>query len=145
MNYYYKDVGIWIMGVMGIGILGMSAVLIWEGFNLGAIVGIGVLIIVCVLFGAMTIEINDRLLKVVFGIGIIRKTVALQDIDRCSIVEIPWYYGWGIRLTPCGWLYRLSGSKGVLVTMKTGKQFQIGLMDPLPLQQAVTVATSRFH
>ena len=42
-------------------------------------------------------------------LGVIRKRVRLAEIVGCEPIRIRWWYGWGIHLTPCGWLYNVSG------------------------------------
>ena len=37
-------------------------------------------------------------------IGVIRKRVRLAEIVGCEPIRIRWWYGWGIHLTPYGWL-----------------------------------------
>lgn len=51
---------------------------------------------------------------------------------------IPLYYGWGIHLTPHGWLYNVSGSDAVEIRMKTGKKYRIGTDVPEELERAIS-------
>ncbi len=51
-----------------------------------------------------------------------------------------WYYGWGIRLTPHGRLYNLSGLEAVEVQLNTGKKFRIGTDEPDALVRALRAA-----
>ena len=37
-----------------------------------------------------------------------------------------WWYGWGIRLTPHGWMWNISGLDAVELTYRNGKKFRIG-------------------
>ncbi len=51
--------------------------------------------------------------------------------------ENPCYYGWGIRWTPNGWLYNVSGFYAVEIKMKTGKKYRIGTDAPNELEKAI--------
>jgi hypothetical protein len=46
-------------------------------------------------------------------------------------------WGWGIRLTPRGWLFNVSGLDAVELTMTTGKHYRIGTYDPMGLARAI--------
>ena len=60
--------------------------------------------IIVPLFGWLTVEINEQFLVCRLGVGLIRKRFALRDIENEKTVRNCWYYGWGIRWTPYGWL-----------------------------------------
>ena len=38
--------------------------------------------------------------------------------------------GWGIHLTPYGWLYNVSGFDAVAITLRDGREFAFGTDDP---------------
>ena len=64
-----------------------------------------------------------------------------RRIDRARIVSsvpyrIPWWYGWGIRKTPKGWMWNVWGRSTVLVTL-TDRQFLVGTDDPEGLAAAL--------
>jgi len=52
-------------------------------------------------------------------------------------VKNPWYYGWGIRFTPHGWLYNVSGLHAVEIELKNGKKYRIGTDVPENLEKAI--------
>jgi len=81
-----------------------------------------------------------------FGPGIIRKRVRLADIVGCEAIRIQWWYGWGIHLTPYGWLYNVSGFDAVAITLRDGQTSRLVLMilTASSMQSAATPArTSR--
>jgi len=53
------------------------------------------------------------------------------------MVKNHWYYGWGIHLTPHGWLYNISGFLAVEIQMKSGKKYRIGTDEPKKLIEAI--------
>ena len=66
---------------------------------------VSIILLVCVvLFYRLKIAIEDETLCASFGPGIIRKRVRLAEIVGCEPIRIRWRYGWGIHLTPRGWL-----------------------------------------
>ena len=77
-----------------------------------------------------------------FGIGIIRKRVRLAEIAGCEPIRIRWWYGWGIHLTPYGWLYNVSGFDAVAITLLDGRKFALGTDDPHGLLAALRAAIS---
>jgi hypothetical protein len=60
-----------------------------------------------------------------------------MSIEAYRVVENPWYYGWGIRFTPRGWLFNVSGFSAIELQMKSGKLYRIGTDDPEGLAKAV--------
>lgn len=99
---------------------------------------ISVILLVClVLFYRLKITIEDRVVCASFGVGVIRKKVQLAEIIGCEPVRIRWWYGWGIHLTPFGWLYNVSGFDAVLITLRNGKKLALGTDDPQGLTAAI--------
>lgn len=77
-----------------------------------------VFLLIYLLFYGMTTTIDHDKIRVHFGVGLIWKTVKLSEIQAVSVVSNPWYYGWGIRLIPNGWLYNINGTAGIELTFK---------------------------
>jgi len=89
-----------------------------------------IFLITILLFYSLKVTITNKDLKIAFGIGLIRKAYQLQDIKACKTVENPWYYGLGIHFIGTGWIYNVSGSKGIEIEMKNGKKNRIGSDEP---------------
>ena len=89
------------------------------------------------LFSHLTVTGYTDHLMIVFGIGLIRKKFYFKDIRDCSIQKSPWYYGWGIRKIPEGWLYNVSGSWSVQLNMKDGRMYRIGTGEPKRLAEFI--------
>lgn len=102
-----------------------------------------VLLLVLGLFRSLTIEIDRRELRCFFGDGIIRRRFALSDIASVTPVRNKWYYGWGIRLTPSGWMFNVSGLDAVELTFRSGKRFRIGTDKPQEVVEAFQAAIDR--
>ncbi len=104
---------------------------------------VSIILLVClVLFYKLRITIEEETLCASFGPGIIRKRVRLAEIVGCEPIRIRWWYGWGIHLTPFGWLYNVSGLDAVAITLRAGRKFALGTDDPHGLLAALRAAIS---
>jgi hypothetical protein len=99
------------------------------------------LILVGALFSTLTIAIEDGMLRASFGPGLIKKQVRLADIASVRPIPVRWWYGWGIHVTPHGWLYNVSGWKAVEITLRNGDRFCLGTDQPGRLQEAIQEAS----
>jgi len=142
-QYKHTQVGYLVIVILGICLFYLASMMIISGFDW---IPFTVLVIlgVCVgLFSTLTVMIAESTLEIRFGLGIIRKKFHLKDIESCQVVKNPWYYGWGIRLTPHGWLYNVSGFYAVEIKMKTGKKYRIGTDVPTDLEKAISQSLER--
>jgi hypothetical protein len=89
------------------------------------------------LFSTLTVSVRDRAIDVFFGPGVIRRRIPLRRVREVRTVRTPWYYGWGIRLTPFGWLWRVSGLGGVEIQFDDGHRFRIGSDEPERLAEVL--------
>ncbi len=122
-------------------IIPLAALPAWlAGIATAAWLILGSMVVVLALFASLTVEIDAEHLRIRFGIGLIRKRFPLDQIDTCRPVTNPWIYGWGIRLTPHGWLYNVSGQEAVELKMKSGKTCRIGTDEPEVLIAALQEA-----
>ena len=96
-----------------------------------------ILLIVLVLFHSLTVKVTQEHVRLSFGIGLIKKRFAVADIQRCNVVQNRWFYGWGIRLTPRGWLYNASGWDAVELEFQNGRKTRVGTDDAHGLQAAI--------
>lgn len=95
------------------------------------LVWVGLMLMVCMLvFGSMTVTVNETALTVQFGLSLFRKTIRLMDIESCCVVRNRWWWGWGIRRIPGGWLYNVSGLDAVELVMKDGHIVRVGTDEP---------------
>jgi len=114
-----------------------------QGLNWIAFTTVIILGVCLVLFVTLTVEIEEDVLRIRFGPGVIRKTFSLKDIESCRVVKNHWYYGWGIHGTPHGWLFNVSGFYAVEIKMKTGKKYRIGTDVPNDLEKAILQSIER--
>jgi hypothetical protein len=146
-NYRHRQIGTLLLWVLGIGAAINVALLLFSdpvSVKMIAVSALAMLVFSMILFGSLTVTVTRDSVKVWFGPGIIRKAVRLEDIRDSRVVRNPWYYGWGIRLTPNGWLFSVSGLEAVELDLASGLRFRIGTDEPerlhAALQQAVLSA-----
>ncbi len=96
-----------------------------------------VLLLCMILFGTLTAEVTEDRVRVWFGPGLIRKSFPIEQIRSAQPVRNRWYYGWGIRLTPHGWMFNISGLDAVELELNSGRRFRIGTDEPQVLVEAI--------
>jgi hypothetical protein len=141
-RYEHTQVGYFIIVAMVAAMVAIGIVLVNTGVNWIATIVLVVLAAVLVLFHSLTVVISGDELVMQFGLGVIRKRFKLNEISSCQTVRIPWYYGWGIRTTPQGTVFRVSGFDAVRIRLITGKEYLIGTDVPRELEEAIRQAIS---
>ena len=101
------------------------------------------IVLVGLLFGWLTVHIDNRRLLIKMGIGLIRRAIPLSSIRAFAPVTNRWYYGWGVRLTPYGMLYNVSGLRAVEILFESGRRVRIGTDEPEALVRALSAATKK--
>ena len=96
-----------------------------------------IMLIVLGIFSRLTVIVDDQMIKIQFGLRVIRKVFQLKEIEAYRVVKNPWYYGWGIRYTPRGWLFNVSGLSAIELQLTSGKRYRIGTDDPDNLAKAL--------
>jgi hypothetical protein len=95
-------------------------------------------VLVSVLFYGMTTTIEDNVLRISYGIGVIRKTILLSEVKTVHVITTPWYHGWGIRVIPNGMLYNIRGLLGVELSFRDKHRIiRIGSGRAQALQEAI--------
>ena len=88
-------------------------------------------------FSSLTIEVTPTELIWFFGPGVWRKTLSRGDIVRVTAARNKWWWGWGIHLTPRGWLYNVGGLDAVEIALKSGRMLRIGSDESAALVEAL--------
>lgn len=141
-HYEHTQIGHVIIWSIVTVILIASGGLIRASADVATVVVSIILLICLLLFYKLTITIDDETLCASFGPGIIRKRVRVAEIAGCEAIRIRWWYGWGIHLTPFGWLFNVSGFNAVAITLRNGRKFALGTEDPNGLVDAIRRSTS---
>jgi hypothetical protein len=136
-EYKHTQIGYSLLNSYTIIFLVLGVINIVTEFAPLALLALIVILLTISTFATLTVTVNERMIGLRFGVGIIRKNIQLVDVESCQAVENPWYYLLGIRYTPRGWLYAVSGSSAVELEMKNGKYVRIGTDEPQELIKAL--------
>jgi hypothetical protein len=139
-RYEHTQFGYFIAVAIAAAMVAIGIVMARAGVNWIAAVVLVVLAVIVVLFHRLTVVVSEEELVVKFGLGVIGKRFKLNEIQSCQAVRVPWYYGWGIRSTPQGMVFRVSGFHAVQITLVTGRKFLIGTDVPQELEEAINQA-----
>ena len=96
-----------------------------------------ILLIVAALFWGLTVEVNKDVVRLYFGFGIIHRSILREHIAMVTQVRNRWWWGFGIRWTPHGWMWNISGLDAIELTYHNGKKFRIGTDEPEALLEAL--------
>jgi hypothetical protein len=110
------------------------------GWNPVAAAVLALLAGVGLLFCTLTVVIREGNVMIYFGPGLIRRRFERGEVVRVETVRNPWHFGWGIRFTPYGWLFNVSGLDAVELGLDSGKAVRIGTDEPRELAAAIRKA-----
>lgn len=136
-TYKHTQTGWYILVTYGIITL---ILILWEGtsHSIAFVIPIFVILFVFfILFPSLTVTVDDNSIQIRFGLGLIRKKFKLEDIKSCTVVRNRWWYGWGIRWMPKGWLFNIWGFDAVELLMNNGKVYRIGTDEPQKLNEFI--------
>jgi hypothetical protein len=137
--YKHTQVGYLVLVVMLVAALGIFGLAPRGPLPVTVIVAV-LLIISAVLFSSLTVEISDGELRFHFGPGFWRKRYPLAEVADAEVAQSSWWEGWGIRVTPRGMLYNVSGTGAVEIKLRSGRRLRIGTDEPEVLVQAIRAA-----
>lgn len=141
-EYRHTQIGYSLLNSYTIVFLVIGIINLATEFTPLALLALVVILLTISTFATLTVTVNDRKITLRFGVGIIRKSFQLDDIERYQEVKNPWFYLLGIRYTPRGWLFAVSGYSAVELEMKNGKYYRIGTDEPEKLIEALDRATA---
>lgn len=136
-NYLHQQLGITTLGVAFVVALIVYAAFVSAGSQVIGSLGLLAVLVLAVLFGSLTVQVDRTHLRIRFGAGLIRRSWALKDIVSAEAVRNPWYTGWGIRMLPGRTVYNVSGFDAVEIALVNGKRYRVGTNDPQGLERAL--------
>lgn len=101
---------------------------------------ITVLIILVLLLYKLTVQVNSATLRLTYGIGLINLTFEIEELEETKVIQVPWYYGVGIRITPKGMLYSIHGLKVLQLKYNSkgkSKSLMVGTAEPELLKKVL--------
>jgi hypothetical protein len=128
----------WAFGIAAV-VVGLLAMRGGAGSGVLLVVA-AILFVTVFVFASLTVEVTDAEVRFWFGSGLIRRSYQIDEIQDVRVVTNPWYYGWGIHMTPDGWLYNVGGSGAVELTFDSGSKVRIGSDEPSRLMAAIRLA-----
>lgn len=142
MRYKHTQIGYVTGAALGIGALASYASVRSESGERGwgELLATGGLLVGAALFSSLTVIVDEEELRFYFGPGFWTRRIALDDIVRVEVVQNSPLYGWGIRYTPHGWLYNVSGLRAVELTLEGEGPLRIGTDEPEALKRALEEA-----
>jgi hypothetical protein len=133
--YRHTQVGGWMF--MAAGAMAVAVGLAAGAWRV-ALAPLAVVAVVWALFGTLTVTVDENAVTCRFGpIGLIRKRLAVADIRRAAAIRTSPLWGWGLRLTPRGWLWNVWGLDAVEFEMTNGTRFTVGTDEPRALMAAL--------
>ena len=142
IEYKHTQPGIllrFVLGSCAIFSVGMT-VLMWDVAVVGTIAtsSVSLVLVICfVLFHSLTVKVTQDVISLKFGSGPIGKQFAVSDVESAKVVTNRWYYGWGIKMIPHGWLFNVSGFDAVEIQLQNGRKYRIGTDEPDELCSAI--------
>jgi hypothetical protein len=89
-----------------------------------------VVLVVVFWFSRLTVRVSGSEVRVGFGPGWPRRVFGSYEVVGFRAVRNKWYFGWGVRKIPGGWMYNVWGLDAVELELASGKKFRIGTNEP---------------
>lgn len=90
------------------------------------------------LFYQLIIEISEEKIKIKLGIGLIRKSIALKNIQQVIPVVNSGVAGWGYRILPEYTMFNVTGFKAIEIVLKGSKRkIRVGTDKPKELAEFI--------
>lgn len=77
------------------------------------------------LFLKMTVEITPQTFRLRFGVIEVRR-FSTDTIRSFGVEQVPFWAGWGYRVSRRGILYRVGGNQAVRIDLRSGESFFVG-------------------
>lgn len=136
-RYRHTQIGYLGLTTLSPALIVVASLLIVNGFSRIVFITFILLGVALWTLVTLTVTINERQLEVRFGLSFFHKAFPVREIVTHRVVKSSWYYGWGIRLIPGGWLFNVSGFSAVELQMNNGKRYRIGTDDVTGLRAAL--------
>ena len=136
MQYQNKQPATVLLFVIGIIICGII-LLSWDSPSNVLWPPVVILSVVAYLFHSLTIKVTENDISWYFGPGFWKKSIPIQLISEVRNKPTKWYYGLGIRYLGTGWLYTVSGTQAIELSLKDGTKIYLGTNEPNHLMTTI--------
>jgi hypothetical protein len=113
------------------------ALVVTTHYGVQAMVGYIVVAVILANYLSLTVEVKPEKVEMRFGLGMVRRSIALEEIQNLCVVETTPQEGLGWRLTETGWLYNIAGREAVEIILRDDSQVRIGSDEPVELARAI--------
>jgi uncharacterized membrane protein len=143
VHYRKSQVSNVIVAVTGAGIIILGNIMWAFGCSCSLWAVIALLAVVMLLFSALTVEVGEDAVTAKYGLGWPKRSIPFRRIRSVRPMEIPWYFGWGVRWIPRGWMFRGSGTAVIELQFEDERRFCIGTPEPKELTRIIEAAMGR--
>lgn len=99
------------------------------------------LLVILLLMYDLKTTVDTRAIYIIYGIGLIRKQIALTDISSVEVVRSSAMQGAGIHMGMKGTTYNISFTDSVRLNLYSSKRYvEIGTPDPMNLMMMIEQA-----
>jgi hypothetical protein len=125
-------------------LLGVTLLVSLSALNTGLLASViamvGIALVLGILFGWLTVVVDAEAVEARLGIGLVRKRIALDQIESCRIEHLAWYNGLGMRYTQFGRVYTVTGRQIIVLDLVDGGTFGMGSAEPERLCKVIMTA-----
>jgi len=149
--YWEKQNPWWlrVVVVVSVAAMGVGAWACWQAVQWAAWMQLAGLVMLAAFWGGFKVRVTGEELRVLLGFsGIPVLKVKLADVAEVEVRKfspLADFGGWGIRYNGKTTAYFLSGSRGVELKLKNGKQYLIGSDTPERLKAVVASAVAELE
>ena len=133
MRYRHTQTGPMMLLISAIGLVGAIWLGVTQPLDTAANVLLELTFVLLVIVGLvasrLTVSVDDHRVSTWFGWGWPRRAIALADIVSAERVSNSWWYGWGVRKVPGGWMFNTAGDGAIELRLASGTVFRIGTDD----------------
>ncbi len=137
MSYRHTQMGWVSIASLVLGATAITGVCLWESFSPKILFAYVMLGLVGSQMYRMTVSVENGKLIILSGTGHLRKVIDLSEVASCEPVQNKWWFGWGLRWIPGGWLINVSGWDAVELRYRSGGLLRVGTDEPWQLCDAV--------
>ena len=128
-DHTQKSIGITTTSLVIAGLI-LTALALYTGLSLFFSLIFIITLLIIMIFTSLTIQIFNGYISRYFGLGFWKKEILMREIVSVHAIRIKWFYGFGIRLIPTGWMYNVSGLDVVQIKLNNGKIITLGTDEP---------------
>lgn len=88
-------------------------------------------------FAVLRVRVDDEAVSWRFGLGPLGRRIPLRRIAGVEVGETSFWWGYGLRWTRRGWLWRSTGVRAVWLTLEDGRRVGVGSDDSEALAAAI--------